>query len=125
MKLRKSEWVAIAITAAFLLVVIGIRIGGANHSAPVTVRTEQPQASVLVTPAPDSAKPLPQDERINLNTATQKELEALYGIGATLAGRIVEYREENGPFTAVEDITRVPGIAEKVYQDNYTRMCVD
>ena len=60
MKLRKSEWVAIAITAAFLLVVIGIRIGGANHSAPVTVRTEQPQASVLVTPAPDSAKPLPQ-----------------------------------------------------------------
>lgn len=125
MKLRKSEWVAIAITAAFLLVVVGIRIGGADRSVPVTVRTEQQMPSVMVTPAPDSAKPRPEDERINLNTATQEELEMLDGIGATLAGRIIEYREENGPFTAVEDITRVPGIAEKVYQDNYSRMCVD
>ena len=125
MKLRRSEWIAIAVTAAFLLVVIGIRIGGANRSVPVTVRTEQQLTAVTVTPAPDSAKPIPEEAPVNLNTATQEQLESLDGIGATLAARIIEYRETHGPFGAVEDITRVQGIAEKVYQDNYGRMCVD
>ena len=50
---------------------------------------------------------------INLNTAGARELESLPGIGQSLAGAIVAYREENGPFTAVDDVDNVPGIGPK------------
>ena len=41
---------------------------------------------------------------VNLNTASATDLEALPGIGAKTAARIVEYRQKNGPFKKVEDI---------------------
>ena len=52
------------------------------------------------------------DGPIRLSTATAEQLEALDGIGPTLAERIVRFREENGPFGAVEDLLEVPGIGE-------------
>ena len=52
--------------------------------------------------------PLP----VNLNTADAEALTALPGIGEELAARIVEYREEHGPFKTVEDLTEVPGIGQ-------------
>lgn len=51
-------------------------------------------------------------QAININTATAKELEELPGIGPTLAGRIVSYREQKGPFRTKEDIMNVSGIGE-------------
>jgi len=47
---------------------------------------------------------------ININTAVQEELIALPGIGETLAGRIVDYREKNGSFSSVEELMNVEGI---------------
>lgn len=52
------------------------------------------------------------DERININTASTDELKRLPGIGDVLAGEIVAYREENGPFTALEELLKVKGIGE-------------
>ena len=52
-------------------------------------------------------------EKVNINTATQEELETLPGIGEVLARRILAYREENGAFTAAEDLLAVEGIGEK------------
>ena len=52
-------------------------------------------------------------EKVNLNTAGAAELASLPGIGETLAQRIVAYREENGRFTAPEDLMGVEGIGEK------------
>jgi competence protein ComEA len=49
---------------------------------------------------------------INVNTASAEELEALPGIGPTLAAAIVDDRERNGPFTSVDDLNRVPGIGD-------------
>lgn len=49
---------------------------------------------------------------VDLNRATAAELEALPGVGPVLAARIVAWREEHGPFTAVEDLLDVPGIGE-------------
>lgn len=49
---------------------------------------------------------------VSLNRASAEELEALDGIGPTLAARIVEWRERNGPVGAVDDLLEVPGIGE-------------
>ena len=51
--------------------------------------------------------------QININTASPSELEALPGVGAKTAARIVEYRQKNGPFKKVEDLMNVRGIGEK------------
>jgi len=48
---------------------------------------------------------------ININTADALELDSLPGIGPVLAGRIVTYREANGPFTRIEELARVDGIS--------------
>ncbi|MBR5487640.1 MAG: helix-hairpin-helix domain-containing protein [Phascolarctobacterium sp.] len=51
---------------------------------------------------------------ININTANEKELDALPGIGPAIARRIVEYRSSQ-PFTKIEDIMQVKGIGEKKF----------
>jgi len=53
---------------------------------------------------------------VNVNTATPAELETLPRIGPTMAQRIVEYREVNGPFAAIEDIQNVPGIGPATFE---------
>jgi competence protein ComEA len=52
---------------------------------------------------------------INLNSATSAQLEALPGIGAKTAERIIEYRQKNGGFKKVEDLMNVRGVGEKSF----------
>ena len=54
-------------------------------------------------------------QRVNLNAAGAWLLEALPGIGPTLAGRVVEYRSQNGPFKNVEDLMMVEGSGQATY----------
>lgn len=61
------------------------------------------------------AKTAPAPVSVNLNTATATELEALPGVGAATAARIVEYRQKNGAFKKVEDLMNVRGIGEKTF----------
>jgi competence protein ComEA len=49
---------------------------------------------------------------VNVNTATETQLEDLPGIGPTLAAAIVAERERNGPFRSADDLTRVHGIGD-------------
>ena len=62
--------------------------------------------------------------KININTATVKELVMLDGIGPGYAERIVEFREKNGGFAKVEDILSVPGIGTKIFEANKDRLTV-
>lgn len=50
---------------------------------------------------------------LDVNTATAEELEALPGIGPTLAQRIVQHRQSRGPYTTNEDLLEVSGIGKK------------
>lgn len=51
---------------------------------------------------------------INLNTAGVEQLDELPRVGPAIAQRIVDWREQNGPFTSVDDLLGVPGIGEKM-----------
>ena len=57
-----------------------------------------------------------QTAAININTATEEELTSLSGIGPSKAASIVLYREENGLFQTIEDLTNVSGIGEKSFE---------
>lgn len=52
-------------------------------------------------------------DKININTATQEELQTLNGIGASTAAAIIEHRKLAGPFTNVNDLVEVKGIGDK------------
>ena len=56
------------------------------------------------------SRPFEPGETIDPNVAGEEDLDRLPGVGAARAARIVQEREENGPFGNVEDLTRVPGI---------------
>lgn len=52
---------------------------------------------------------------ININSATQEQLETIKGIGPAMAARILEYRSSNGGFSSIEDLKNVKGIGEKMF----------
>jgi len=53
--------------------------------------------------------------KVNINTASESELESLPGIGQVLAQRIVDYRTQHGPFRDVKDLLKVEGIGQKKF----------
>ncbi|MCP4349050.1 MAG: helix-hairpin-helix domain-containing protein [Desulfobacterales bacterium] len=64
------------------------------------------------------------EEKININKASEEELQQLKMIGEVIAKRIVEYRKENGSFESPEDIMNVKGIGNKVFEQNKDRIVV-
>jgi len=63
-------------------------------------------------------------EKININTASVKELQKLEGIGRGVAQRIVEYREAHGPFKRGEDLRKVEGVGAATFERNRERIVV-
>ena len=64
-------------------------------------------------------------QRINLNTADVSQLSTLTGVGESKALAIIAYREENGPFTSIEDIMNVPGIKEGTYEKIKDKIAIE
>lgn len=118
MKRIKPEGLLLLAAAVFLVFCTGFFLGGRTASGGLRVITEKtvPQERELAANTTDAADthalPAPE-ERLDLNTATAEDLIFLPGIGPTLAQRIIDYREKNGPFTAVDELKNVSGIGEK------------
>ncbi len=70
-------------------------------------------------PGSEGAEPL-----INLNTATLDQLESLPGIGPVLGQRILDYRQEHGPFRSVDDLLNVSGVGDKRLADLRSQVTV-
>lgn len=65
-----------------------------------------------------------KNSKVNINTASQTELETLSGIGPSTALKIINYREENGDFKKIDDIKNVPGIGESKFESLKENICV-
>jgi competence protein ComEA len=78
-------------------VLVPERLGRGGASAPA------------VTPAAEPAEGQP----LNLNTATLEQLDTLTGVGPTTAQKILDFREEQGGFSSVEELGEIPGIGDK------------
>ena len=63
----------------------------------------------------DSSERESQDTLININTASAGELTSLSGIGQSRADAIIEYRQSNGKFQSIEDIMKIPGIKQGIF----------
>lgn len=61
---------------------------------------------------------------VNINEATQTELESLPGIGPSTALKIISYRQENGNFSSIEDIKNVSGIGDSKFENIRKLICV-
>lgn len=87
-----------------------------SYLQPETI-DDAPEQTVL----PDKEAPLEnpvvsaEDKRVNLNTATLEELDALPGVGPSTAKNIIAYREAHGGFAAPEEIMNVKRIGEKTF----------
>ena len=63
-----------------------------------------------------SSKSTTSNAKVNINTATQEELDTLPGIGPSIASKIIDYREQNGKFNSIEEIKEVSGIGDAKYE---------
>ena len=121
MKVNRIQWPVIA-TIVFTLFVCGLFVVRNFHKTSVITYAapkDAVQSSTVLTPdtlpteSPDTDEITSVPEPINLNTATQAQLETLPGIGPALAKRIMDDREANGPFPSIGSLGRVDGIGEK------------
>lgn len=65
-----------------------------------------------------------EDKKVDINNASQTEIETLPGIGPSLASKIIEYREQNGGFKNVEELQNVKGIGDAKYGEIKDRVLV-
>jgi len=89
-----------SVMKSYLFIVMFMLFLGCAGFSPATV-------SAVDSPAATSGI-----ETVSLNQATAEQLQVLPGVGPALAGRIVAYRNEHGPFSSPEQLTAVKGIGE-------------
>ena len=120
--ISRFDKVILLLTAGFVLFTGGWFLAQRSAAPPYQVTAarndrEEPQETEKGSSSfggrPDSLLP---GEKINLNTADQYDLRRLPGIGEKRAQAILDWREEHGPFSYVEDLIQVPGIGEGILE---------
>lgn len=119
---RVTEWLAltsverkvILFLAGAFLVGSGLRLYSAMYPERATYDYREPD-STFAALSQRSAEPTKETKpsAVNINTATKQELIALPGIGEVMAERIILYRQDVGPFTSINELTKIKGISQK------------
>ncbi|MFI3068803.1 helix-hairpin-helix domain-containing protein [Streptococcus suis] len=98
-----------------------------SDEAVVYVASKDENISVVASTTTSSA--MSQEEKntslVNLNTATEADLQTISGIGAKRAADIIAYREANGGFKSVDDLNNVSGIGDKTMESIRPYVTVD
>ena len=116
---RSTYRIALSLIALFTFAGAVWFVVAPEPSPGVEITRPTPPATAAALPDTSAADAPPAGEAalsVNLNTASVQELVELPGIGETLAGRIVAYREENGPFIRIDQIMAVSGIGPGTYE---------
>ena len=98
---RKWNGICAILVISALLLIVNAAIAQDNKDE--AVKTNQTLASL---------------QQVNINEADADTLATLKGIGKDRALKIIEYREQNGPFEKPEDIMKVKGIGQKIFEQN-------
>lgn len=72
------------------------------------------EPSLTPTPTP-TPPPAAEPAKININTADYEKLQQITGVGEVIAQRIIDYRNQNGPFQHIEDIKNIKGIGDATF----------
>lgn len=72
--------------------------------------------------AVNSAAFAEENLKININTATAKQLMQLSGVGEKVAAKIIAYRDQHGPFKTPEELMKVKGFGPKTLEKNKDRI---
>ena len=111
MKKQTAYWL-ILIESVFAALLIGFFLG--QNLKQSSVQASQLSRAAYTSETATETAVLPHsrsaEEKVNINTATSEELQTLPGIGPTLAQRIIDYRNEHGPFSNLLELTNVKGI---------------
>ncbi len=110
---KPEQTVLLIITVLFVGLMAGVLIGRQTARTQMHLSSSE-TAQYEQTQIPQTETALPG--KLNINMATVKELAMLPGIGDAYAQRIVEYRENNGPFLSINDLMNVKGIGEKRFE---------
>ena len=82
------------------------------------------EAALVQGPAGGASGAAVATSLVNINTADASALETLSGVGSATAQAIISDREQNGPFSSIEDLMRVDGIGEKKFAKLKDSICV-
>jgi len=105
---------------------LSLALGGALCHTSVSAAPESASDAVTQSAlsASKPASPLqPQQEQVSINDATAEQLTAVMnGVGLKKAQAIVSYREQYGPFSAIQQLSEVPGIGNALIERNAGRL---
>ncbi len=105
--MRKSLYILLTTTMVFVALVAGIFIGRNSTGTMVTLN---PFSGNVASDTAPVQKPT-ELGKVNINTASKSDLTLLPGIGNTKATKIIEFRDEFGNFTRIEDLIYVDGFS--------------
>lgn len=111
----------VIITIAFAAFTVGFLTGRNQNQSLISVSVPQRLLTEPTQP-PETESPVTEETEgitfpIDLNQADKEMLMALPGIGEVLAVRILDYRDTNGPYSAVEQLLNVNGIGKQRLED--------
>ena len=110
---KDSQFFLIGLTILFIGFLLGMLVGRSIAREPVVIQgvpTEAVLPSNTTAPTERIPRGIGKAGRININTASATLLDTLPGVGPILAQRIVDHRENNGPFRDVSELSNVEGI---------------
>ncbi len=100
--MKNIKYILILLTAVMLAINLGIFLGRNNSDGSVTALVERRSDS---------------SDLIDLNKAKVSQLSMLPGISEAMSRRIIEYRDEHGPFESIYDLLEIPGISYKTMDE--------